>query len=139
MKIKKISIGLLILGTIGVFIVYKMYHKPHVNVAKGTADITISATKIFEDFSSDEPVANSKYLEKIIEVTGLITDMKIDKEKGIITLQTADDFGSVQCHLSKVATKNMSMLKLGQMITAKGICTGFLMDVILVKCEISNK
>ena len=49
-----------------------------------------------------------------------------------------DDFGSVLCHLSEEATKEMSVLIEGQTITVKGICTGYLMDVILIKSEIIN-
>jgi DNA/RNA endonuclease YhcR with UshA esterase domain len=138
MKIKKVIIGILILGSLGAFVAYKMYNKPHVNVKEASADIAISANKILEDFSTDEITANTKYLEKIIEVKGVISDTKIEKEKGIITLKTNDDFGSVLCHLSAAATKQMSALKEGQTITVKGICTGYLMDVILVKSEIIN-
>jgi hypothetical protein len=136
MKLKKIIIGILILGIVGVFIAYKMYNKPHVMVAETTADIFVSANKIVSDFSADETTANSKYLEKIIEVKGVISEMKIEKEKGIITLKTNDDFSSVLCHLSAAATEEMSALKVGQVTAVKGICTGYLMDLILVKSEI---
>ena len=138
MNIKKISIAILVLGILGALVAYKMYNKPHVNVADETADITLTANTILNDFSSDESIANTKYLEKIIEVKGVISDIKIEKEKGIITLKTNDDFGSVLCHLSKESTQKISSLKEGQLIRIKGICTGFLMDVILVKCEIIN-
>ncbi|MDP5105891.1 MAG: OB-fold putative lipoprotein [Polaribacter sp.] len=139
MKIKKIIIFMLVLGSICAFFAYKMYHKPHVNVAASKSDISLSADKILTDFTSDENAANAVYLEKIIEVNGIISDVKIENEKGIITLKTNDDFGSVLCHLSENATKEMNTLKTGQSIRLKGICTGFLMDVILVKCEISNQ
>jgi DNA/RNA endonuclease YhcR with UshA esterase domain len=138
MKIKKIISLVLIFGIIGAVIAYKMYNKEHVNVAKTKSDISLSADQILNDFSSDESIANTKYLEKIIEVKGVISDIKIEKEKGIITLKTNDDFGSVLCHLSKESTQKISSLKEGQLIRIKGICTGFLMDVILVKCEIIN-
>lgn len=138
MKIKKIIIAILVLGSIGAFIGYKMYNKPHVDVAEASADISITANKILDEFSTDETVANSKYLEKIVAVEGEIAEVKVEKEKGIITLKTNDDFGSILCHLSTEATKEISSLKVGQTITVKGICTGFLMDVILVKSEIIN-
>jgi DNA/RNA endonuclease YhcR with UshA esterase domain len=138
MKLKKIIIRILILVIIGAFVAYKMYNKPHVNVANSKSDISLTADKILNDFSSDENSSNSKYLEKIIEVKGVISEINIEKEKGIITLKTNDDFGSVLCHLSEAATKKMSALQEGKSITVKGICTGFLMDVILVKCEFSN-
>ena len=139
MKIKKIIILVLIFGIIGAVVAYKMYNKEHVNVAKTKSDISLSADEILNDFSSDESIANTKYLEKIIEVKGDISEIKTEKEKGIITLKTNDDFGSVLCHLSKESTQKINSLKVGQEIYLKGICTGFLMDVILVKCEIINQ
>lgn len=139
MNRKKIIIVILVLAIIGAFVAYKMYNKPHINVASSKADISLSADKILNDFSSDENAANSTYLEKIIEVKGIISEVKIEKDKGIISLKTKDDFGSVLCHLSEKATKEMIYLKEGQTIRLKGICTGYLMDVILVKCEIINQ
>jgi DNA/RNA endonuclease YhcR with UshA esterase domain len=137
MKIKKIIIGILVLGIIGAFIAYKMYNKPHVNVEEASADISITADKILNDFSSDENSANLKYLDKIIEVKGVVSEINI--EKGIITIETNDDFGNVICHLSEEASRKISGLQEGQIIVVKGICTGFLMDVILVKCEFINQ
>lgn len=137
MKIKKIIIGILVLGIIGAFIAYKMYNKPHVNVEEASADISITADKILNDFSSDENLANLKYLDKIIEIKGVISEINI--QKGIITIETNDDFGSVICHLSEEASRKISGLQEGQIIVVKGICTGFLMDVILVKCEFINQ
>ena len=84
MKIKKIISLVLIFGIIGAVIAYKMYNKEHVNVAKTKSDISLSADEILNDFSSDESIANTKYLEKIIEVKGVISDIKIEKEKGSI-------------------------------------------------------
>lgn len=138
MNKKKIISVILSIGIIGVFVAYKMYNKPHVNVSNTESDIVLTADKIINDFSSDENEANIIYLEKIIEVSGTISELNIEKEKGIITLKTNDDFGSVLCHLSDKATQKIKLLKEGQVITVKGICTGYLMDVILVKCEITN-
>jgi hypothetical protein len=138
MKLKKIIITIVVLGIIAAFIGYKMYNKPHVDVAEASADVSISANKILNAFSTDEAAANTKYLDKIVAVKGEISDIKVEKDKGIITLKTNDDFGSILCNLSSEATKKISSLKVGQTITVKGICTGFLMDVVLVKSEIIN-
>tara|TARA_R110001592_G_scaffold8129_4_gene45036 strand:+ start:417 stop:836 length:420 start_codon:yes stop_codon:yes gene_type:complete len=138
MNIKKNIFGILILGIIGGFAAYKIYNKPHVNVGEASADLSVSADKILKDFILDETRANETYLEKIIEVTGVISDIKKEREKGIIALKTNDDFGTVLAHLSEEATKKISSLKVGKSIVLKGICTGYLMDVILVKSEIIN-
>jgi len=136
MKDKKIVISVLVLVIALAVVGYKMYNKPHVNVASEKADITITATNLFADFSNDEEKANATYLDKIVEVKGVIG--KIAKEeKVIINLNTGDDFGSVLCHLSDSSTEKVKDIKEGETIKVKGICTGFLMDVVLVKCEIN--
>lgn len=138
MKLKNIVVVILVLAIIGTFVGYKIYNKPHVNVVEINADILTTANKIISDFSSDENAANVKYLEKIIELKGVVSETKRENEKGIITLKTNNDFGSVLCYLSEISTEKINSIKVGQNITVKGICTGYLMDVILVKCEIIN-
>ena len=138
MNRKKVVITVLIFGMLGAFLAYTMYNKPHVDVAETTADISITANTLLNEFSTDETTANVKYLDKIVAVKGDISAIKIEKAKGIITLKTNDDFGSILCHLSEASTQKISDLKEGQTITVKGICTGFLMDVVLVKSEIIN-
>lgn len=136
-KIKVVSIAAVIM-LVGVFVVYKMYNQPHVNVAKKRSDVSVTADNILEDFSSNESVANSKYLEKIVEVTGIVKAINVEEKKGIVSLETDDEFSNILCHLSIEETKKIDILKLEETITIKGICTGFLMDVILVKCIIIN-
>ncbi len=138
MNNKKIITIILGFGIVSLFVVYKIYNKPHVNVSDAKSDIIITADKIIDDFSSDEIKANKSYLDKIIKISGVISELKVVKQKGIITLKTNHDFGSVLCHLSDKASRKMNSLKEEQTITLKGICTGFLLDVILIKCEIIN-
>jgi len=138
MNREKIIIVILIFGILGAFVGYKIYNKPHIDVAEKLADISISANEILSEFAADETTANTKFLDKIVAVKGVISETRIEKEKGIITLKTNDDFSSILCHLSAKSTKKMDKLKVGEIVIVKGICTGYLMDVILVKSEITN-
>lgn len=139
MKKNKIIISILIFGSICFFIVYQTYNTPHRNVIGSTKDISLTADKIMDDFFSDESKANQRYLDKIIEVSGIISELKVVKEKAIITLKTTQDFGNVLCHLSENASQDILALSEGQRITLKGVCTGYLMDVILIKSEVINE
>ena len=137
MKGKKIVISVLVLVIALAVVGYKIYNKPHVDVASEKADITITATNLFADFSNDEEKANATYLDKIVEVKGVVGKIANEEEKVVINLNTGDDFGSVLCHLSDSSTEKVKDIKEGESIKVKGICTGFLMDVVLVKCEIN--
>lgn len=134
----KTIIKILIVALLGAAsVVYFMFNKPHTNVAKSKADISISAYTLINDFETDETKANTMYLEKIVDVTGVIAELSFHKEKGIVTIKSEDVMGNVLCHLSKDESEKVKELKEGATVSIKGICTGYLMDVVLVKCVIN--
>ena len=133
MKLKKYILPLL---AIIAFILYKVYNKPHINVANSKEDVSVSAKKVIEDFSSDETLANSVYLDKIVSIKGELSEIKLVKDKTVLILTDEDVFGTVQAELSEESAKKIKNYAIGKTIIIKGICTGYLMDVILVKCEL---
>ena len=139
MNKSKIIISILIFGGVCLFFIYRSYNTPHINIVASATDITLTADQIIDDFSSNETKANKRYLDKIIEVSGIISEINLVKNKGIITLKTTQDFGSVLCHLPEDASQYIQSLSVGHKITLKGVCTGYLMDVILIKSEVINQ
>ena len=138
-KKKFIFSGAIIALIIGVITALTMYNKPHTDVSKTKADITLEANTLLSAFENDEQTANTKYLEKILAVNGKITAINFDDEGyGIISLQPKNAMGSILCHLQNKETTEINNLKINQTVHIKGICTGYLMDVILVKCILTN-
>lgn len=138
MKIKK---GLLIVGVIivlGVLFANRMYNKPHISVKKTEAEISLNTSKIINDFSSDEAKANEKYLEKIIEVTGVVKEIVTENNKTILSLGNTENIESVMCHFTNLEDLKSKKIAVGKTIKVKGICTGYLLDVVLVKSVIVN-
>ncbi|WP_299436775.1 hypothetical protein [uncultured Aquimarina sp.] len=130
-----VIISMLIIALIGTFIYTAVYNKPHIDVSETAPNISIESSVLLDDFLNDETQANSKYLDQIIEISGAISEITTNKDgNGIITLSNENSIGSVICHLSPEENKKINSLKKEQKITIKGICTGYLMDVILVKC-----
>ena len=133
-----VVLSILFIVLVGICLVEATYFKPHVNVAESTPDISLATPTLLNDFQNDENKANTAYLEKIIMVSGKILELTTADGNGVITLDGEGAFGSVICHLSPEENKKLVNLKEGQNISIKGICTGYLMDVILVKCVIIN-
>jgi hypothetical protein len=121
-----------------VIIGFKLYNKPHVDVVKARPDIVINSQKIIQEFQINESLANKKYLDKIVQVSGSISKIEASENNDIILTLLNDEsaFGAVICHLSSEENKKLSNLKEGQNVTIKGICTGYLMDVIIVRCSL---
>lgn len=98
--------------------------------------ITISAKTIVKEFQINEAAANAKYLNKAVEVNGEIAEVKTDQTGNFtITLKSDDAFANVFCTLKAGSMQP----KAGTTITVKGICTGFLSDVVLNEAVTTNQ
>ena len=53
-------------------------------------------------------------------------------------MQEDSDFSFIMCSMKKDQYKEAQHLKTGQKVILKGICKGFLMDVIFLDCMIVN-
>jgi hypothetical protein len=119
---------------VGVFIliagvVFMVYNKNHRTV-EDEEYLSIEALKLFNDFSTNEAMANEQYLDKVLEVTGEISEM-ITNQSGetIILLKTDDPIYGVSCTMH---TKP-DQITPGSRVTIKGICTGYLSDVVITR------
>jgi len=90
--------------------------------------IAISAKAIVKEFQNNEATANTKYLNKVVEISGDVTDVNTDKTGNFtITLKSDDSLS----HVFFTLKPGNEQPKTGTTITIKGICTGFLIDVVI--------
>lgn len=116
---------------------YYQFNKPHKDVSKLKSEYVISANEIYSAFEENESYANEKYLDKIVEIRGIISQIEMENGKSSILLNgSLDGFGMVNCALNQKI--DLEKYSSGDAIIIKGVCTGFLMDVVLNKCVIIN-
>jgi len=135
-KYLKYLVGLLIIGLAsGAY----MYYKPHQNIKTSKADVNLSAMEVFQAFESDESTANEQYLDKIMAVSGKVRDVS-KNEEGIVsvTLDAGQDMFGVICQLDQLSKHPREDFPIGEEVSFKGVCTGMLMDVVLVRCVEMN-
>ena len=133
---KKWLLVALILIIIGMIVGLYMYNKGPRQLKNEKTELSISATELFNSFSENETEANSKFLDKVVEVSGEIKAITSDGTKGIV-LETGDMLSSVICEMDDEVS--LEGLRVGNQVIIKGQCTGYLMDVILVKSIIVKK
>ena len=134
---KLIGIGLL-LALLGVGVGYYMYNKPHQNMEKAEADMTLESTALFSAFEANEAEANEKYLDKVIKISGTVKEVNTDEEGNIsLTLESGNELFGVICQMDNLTKQEKTDFKIGEQVTLKGICTGMLMDVVLVRCVVA--
>lgn len=120
-----IGVGVVLtsLASYGLFV----YYKPTRDV-KEEAGIKISAEAIFDSFTVNENKANQLYLNKAIEVSGTVAEIKKNQEgQAVVYLRTSDPIFGVNCTFKE----DPGSVAPGKTIRFKGICTGYLSDVII--------
>jgi hypothetical protein len=130
-KWQKILVWLFVIALLGFGIMkgylYYLNNKPHRDVTKETG-IAVTAEKIFTDFSTNEAAANQTYLNKAIEVSGEVAEVKKNQDSStVVVLKTTDPVFGVNCTFKD----DPGAIQPGNMITFKGICTGFISDVVI--------
>lgn len=131
---KKIIITIFILGALGAGIGYYLYNKPVASLEHKKPDITVSAAKLITDYEADEKTANDTYLGKVVQVNGKIANITSDEGKMKIHLETENPISLVIAEMED--SSKTGSLKTGDEIMLKGLCSGYLSDVILVQSSI---
>ena len=131
-----IFIALLILVAIGAF---WQYNKPTRNLTEEKADLSISAPELYRQFSENEVEANQHYLDKVVQVRGTLQTINRGEGGSLnLILEAGSEMGGIICEFPKGNLPAGMNLQTGKELIIKGQCTGFLMDVVLVKCVIVN-
>ncbi len=137
-KIIWVALAVVMIGLIvGAFTYLYVFRKADISVASKKADIEIKASDLLKKFTDDESSANALFLDKVIVVDGLIDSITEDSTSVSVYLKNPEDIAGTQCGFDKTAI-DKSMIKTGDIIRIKGICTGYLMDVVLNKCSIEK-
>ncbi|MFT6811246.1 MAG: hypothetical protein ACJA01_004494 [Saprospiraceae bacterium] len=126
-KIIRVITILLALFLIGYIVVLKW---PQASVKSKATDVKIAAESIYEAFNTDEKAAESQYLGKVVQVTGLIDEIYIDENNAPVIIlrgKSGDPVGVVTLEPSE--TSKISEYKEGQEIVVKTLCSGMLMEV----------
>jgi len=132
---RKIIIAILLIIA-SLTLVWFYYNKPHRSVASEKA-VRVDAVKLFEAFQINETEANLAYLNKVLEVSGKVAIVDTNaEEKSVIVLETNDAIFGINCTLDNT---NKTEISVGDSVVIKGICTGYLSDVVLVECSAQIK
>jgi polyisoprenoid-binding protein YceI len=129
-KITIIGILLLIAGLVGFLVIQMMYKKAERNVATEQA-VIIDATQFATLYKDAADSANKLYLNKTIQLTGIVSSVSNNQENQtdiIITVQ--DSLPPISCTIDGM----YKSINVPDTITIKGICSGILSNINLKNC-----
>ena len=127
-----------VIAVAGVLFGLYMYNLKPKDLQKVKPDFILTATDLLKAFEGDESGATSKFVNKVVEVSGTIQSVKPGENSALtISLNTGSDLSSVICTLQ--GNTEPTNFRTGEQITIRGECSGFLMDVLLNNCSVIEK
>lgn len=130
--LKKIIFAGLMIATLAVATAVYLYNKPVEGIGSMKTDMRISSMSLLEDYEADEQKANSNYLDKVLEVTGSVSKVETKDDITSVYLETANPISNVIIQLEETDTNVAD----GDEVIVKGVCTGYLMDVVLIRGKV---
>ena len=141
-KVKKAGLIIVLLAVAAAAVGYFFWNKPHKNVSSADG-IKINAADLYQSFITDSATANTKYIDKVVEVAGVVKSISVNQQQQkVVSLQTKID-AAVNCTMEQ----KDAVIKEGATIKIKGICSGLgegdadlgiMGDVYLIRCYIAE-
>lgn len=127
---KKIYIGILtlVLASIG-YVLVQYLKAPEEEVEQ------VDIGELITMFQDNEKLANDTYTEKIIEVEGVVEEISFLNNRHTILLR-GDKFAEnfILCDMAFKSKDGKERITKGDTLKLKGICKGYLLDVIMLNC-----
>ena len=120
------KIIVVLISIIGIIFAYNYLYPDHRSISEESVSYTLDAESIFNEFKADYSLAETKFLDQTIVVSGIITSV----ERESITISN-----KIYCQFEALNTD----LKVNDLVAVKGRCIGFddlLEEIKLDQCSI---
>nr|WP_181374578.1 hypothetical protein [Polaribacter aquimarinus] len=109
------------------------------NLEFANSEMTLNADDLVNSFLVNPEYSNNLYTGKIIEITGFVKKVTFLNNRNTVLLYSNNKTSGVICDIHPSQIKKVKKLKEHQEVKVKGICKGFLKDVILLNCHLDFK
>ena len=135
---KKLVLLLIPIGLgLAAYYFYSEYNRKPAAMTELKSVNIFTSEELYSEFKNNEASSNEKYLNKPIEVIGkAIAVNKGDDGVTTVTIDSGDPMGVISCEVANTELQKTAIIAAQDNIRIKGICTGFLTDVILKNCVI---
>lgn len=104
--------------------------------------LAVSAQDLLDAYENNEVSADAQYKDKLLSVTGVISDIGVVLDQTYVCINGGGDFDflSVQCYVPDETeiSEKVAALSKGETVTITGTCSGQSLNVELKDCTISQ-
>lgn len=135
--LRRIFIVILFVAGLSTTIGYALFNKKRTGLLDEDPVAYVVSSNLVSEYESNEENTNKKYLGKVLQVGGIITEVSMEKD-GLNVCLKGNDLSTVLCQFDSLYPLPQN-LSVGNNIEVKGVCSGLLMDVVLVDCVLIKR
>jgi hypothetical protein len=133
-KWKIIGFALLVLVVTGLAYAWQEFNRTHIDTTALRVAASKEAMALLKEFETNETLANGLYNDKIVSVKGTVQKVEDNGDTRNVILGDVSSMGGVICQFQVDHKSELDAIRPGQLINVKGVCTGILVDVVLIRC-----
>ena len=133
-----VFVGLGILAAAGTY-GFNEFNRKHPDTHQLNAAFKVEAVDLVRLFEADASTSTKQYADKVIDVHGFVSTIQVTDTSGTVFLKGETSLSSVMCQCDQKAVREVTQLRNGELVTIKGICSGYLMDVVMVRCIVVDQ
>jgi hypothetical protein len=136
--IHKVLAGVIVLIILGGVAGIYLYQKAPNDVSKMDVDLRINADALLSAYEQNEKEATASYTGKVLLVTGTVLSVQLSENNLNVVLTGEGSFYGVNCSFKSDQKSQLESLKQGDTVSIKGLCKGYIDDVILTQCTLER-
>ncbi len=136
---KKVFITLFVLLALGIAGIVYVFNLKYADSKKETADFTVNASTFINEFAGDNTLANKKYSEKIISVSGRVSSTEQADTTINIKMEDSTTGNYIIFAFQNQYLKEAKQINEGDSVVIKGSCSGGIYSEILESSSVSFK
>lgn len=129
---------MLLLGAIvivlSLYVHAKFQENAFVDIENISTELNISSKKLVANFLKNEEMADDAYAGKIVEITGQVKEVTFLNNRNTVILYGENNSSGIICDFGTNQSEEIRSLLKNDQVVIKGICKGFLKDVIILNC-----
>lgn len=139
-KTHKIIFSIIIVSVVIGFVLFNSQASLNDNIMANNKATVLPIDQMIQVFQNDALSAKEQYINQLVQVKGRVHDITYLNDRQTIILKGAEFQDSyIICDMSPEDTNVDKSIQIGQEISLKGVCKGFLLDVILLNCVRINE
>jgi len=134
-KFVKFIIGFLVLF-VAAYLAFM--NLPQANIKNKEAVKSVSSNELFKEFETNEDLASTNYIGKVLEVSGTIQKKMLDEQEAPVVLLGSGSENQILVTLESNQADKLNGYNKGDQINIKAQCSGMLMEVVMNKGIIAD-